>query len=78
MVADAMCNENWIHDVMHEITITLLVEYIMIWILIGVATFDPGDGNGDEIIWTRTQRVNTLPGQLMKYNSMEAWSLPFR
>jgi hypothetical protein len=72
MVADAMCNENWIHDVMHEITTTLLVEYIMIWILIGVATFDPGDGIGDEIIWTRTQRVNTLLVQLMKYNSMEA------
>jgi hypothetical protein len=63
---------------MHEITPTLLVEYIMLWILKDVATFNPEDGNRDEIIWTRTQQVNTLPSQLMKYNSMAAWSLPFR
>jgi hypothetical protein len=53
-VADAIYNENWIRDGMHNISPTLLAEYVMLWTLIDAAVVDPEDVNEDEIIWART------------------------
>jgi hypothetical protein len=64
IVANAMCN-----DVMHEITPTLLVEYVMLWILIDVVPFDPGDSSEGEIIWT-----GTVVGE---YSARSAYEIQF-
>jgi hypothetical protein len=53
-LANAPGNENWIRDVMHDITPTLLLEYTMLWILIDATVFDSEDTEEDEIVWTRS------------------------
>jgi hypothetical protein len=52
--AEAMVNEAWICDLIHAITPDTLAEYVMLWIVVDVAGFDPSDQMPHEIIWTRT------------------------
>jgi hypothetical protein len=53
-VADAMANEAWISDLMHDVTPGIMAEYIMLWIVIDEADLDLTDNRVDEIAWTRT------------------------
>jgi hypothetical protein len=49
-VADAVRNDNWIADVLHNVTPNLLLQYTMLWILIDEVAFDPEDDGEDEIV----------------------------
>jgi hypothetical protein len=53
-VAEALHNETWISDLMHDLTAPLLVDYMMLWILIEAAQFNPLDQAEDEIFWARS------------------------
>jgi hypothetical protein len=53
-VPDAMRNENWIANILHEATLNILLQYTVLWILIDEAAFDPEDEGDDHIIWTRS------------------------
>jgi hypothetical protein len=53
-IADTMRNDNWIVDVLCNITPTLLIQYTMLWILVDEVAFDPEDDNEDKIVWTRS------------------------
>jgi hypothetical protein len=50
-VNDALHNENWIRDLMCDMTPNFLVQYVMLWILIDDAlSFNNEDSAEDEII----------------------------
>jgi hypothetical protein len=53
-VAEALANETWIAHLMHSITPDILAEYVMLWLVIDAAGFDPTNQRQDEIIWTRS------------------------
>jgi hypothetical protein len=53
-MADAMANEAWITDLMHDVTPGIMAEYIMLWIVVDEADLDLADNRPDEIVWTRT------------------------
>jgi hypothetical protein len=52
-IADVLSNDNCMRVVMHEVSPTLFTEYIMLWIMVNSAAFDPGDVDEDEIRWCR-------------------------
>jgi hypothetical protein len=53
-VADALANDNWIRDIIHNIKASLITEYILLWELVDAAAFNNQDKNDDEIVWTRS------------------------
>jgi hypothetical protein len=53
-VAEALTNKTWIADLMHSITPDILAEYVMLWLVIDAAGFDPTDQRQDEIVWMRS------------------------
>jgi hypothetical protein len=53
-VAKALENDNWIADLMHNISAPFLAELIQLWIEVEVANFDISDNNADTITWTCT------------------------
>jgi hypothetical protein len=53
-VAEAMTNENWIGDLMHNLTVELLIEYALLWELIDASHYDQHDHEEDSIIWSLT------------------------
>jgi hypothetical protein len=54
IVRDALCNDNWIRDIIHDITVPEIAEYVRLWELVTEAGFDSQDHQEDEIIWIRT------------------------
>jgi hypothetical protein len=57
-VAEAMHNNTWISDLMHNPSTSLLVNYMLLWILVDAAQFNPQDPIEDEIVWTRSANDN--------------------
>jgi hypothetical protein len=53
-VAKALDNENWIRDLMHNVSATILTDYVMLWSMIDVMNLDLSDPADDDIVWTRT------------------------
>jgi hypothetical protein len=53
-VADAMTNDNWIRDLIHNITTQLFADYVLLWGLVDAVAFDHSAKGQDEIIWSRT------------------------
>jgi hypothetical protein len=53
-VANAMQNDNWLRDLMHDMSATLLTEITLLWIEVEAAQIDISDRAPDEIQWTRT------------------------
>jgi hypothetical protein len=51
-VAKAMTNDNWIRDLMHNITPELVTQYVLLWELIAAAGFNHQDQEADDIVWT--------------------------
>jgi hypothetical protein len=51
-VAKAMTNDNWIQDLMHNITPELVTQYVLLWELIAAAGFNHQDQEADDIVWT--------------------------
>jgi hypothetical protein len=68
-VTYAMSNENWIGDVMHGLSPSLIAEYIMLWIMVDSIVYDPEDGMEDEIRWCRTAMGD--------YTSKSAYEIQF-
>jgi hypothetical protein len=68
-VADALQNDNWIRDLMHDVTTAIFVEYIVLWIMADAAQVNPSDPADDEIIWTRSADGN--------YSAKSAYSMQF-
>jgi hypothetical protein len=52
-VAEAMHNNTWISDLMHDVTTPIFGDYVMLWIMVEAAGFNPLDAADDQIIWTR-------------------------
>jgi hypothetical protein len=48
-VAEALCNDTWISDLMHDLSAPLLVDYMMLWVLVDAAAFNSQDQAEDEI-----------------------------
>jgi hypothetical protein len=42
-MAEAMSSDAWIRDLMHDITPDILAEYVMLWMVVDEAGFDPTD-----------------------------------
>jgi hypothetical protein len=40
-VLDAMTDDNWIRDLMHNLTAQLITEYVLLWELVDAAVFQP-------------------------------------
>jgi hypothetical protein len=69
MVANAMENENWIRDLMHDLHPTLFIEYMQLWLLIDEFNFNHNDTEEDDITWTRTASG--------KYSAKSAYNMHF-
>jgi hypothetical protein len=54
MVANALENDNWISDLMHNISASLLGGLILLWIEVDAASYDSTDTEPDEIFWSQT------------------------
>jgi hypothetical protein len=52
-MANAMNNDNWIKDVMHDISAPLFVDYVKLWHLVAASPFDRTDQEEDDIVWAR-------------------------
>jgi hypothetical protein len=61
-VADALLNDNWISDVVHDLSPALMAQYIMLWILLDAVPFDREETADDEIIWRMTANGAYLIG----------------
>jgi hypothetical protein len=59
-VTEAMHSNTWISDLMHNPSASLLVDYMLLWILVDAAQFNPQDPIEDEIVWTRSANDNYL------------------
>jgi hypothetical protein len=53
-VKDALHNESCIRDIMHDMTLALLTQYVMLWILVDAIPFNSEDAAQGEIIWWKT------------------------
>jgi hypothetical protein len=53
-VAEALHNDNWIRDLMHNLTTSLFVDYVLLWTLVDAEAIHPLGQIEDEITWTRT------------------------
>jgi hypothetical protein len=51
-VAEAMADENWIGDLMHNLMAELLIEYALLWELVDTCIYDQHDQEDDSIIWS--------------------------
>jgi hypothetical protein len=69
-VADAMANETWISDLMHDVTTDIITEYVMLWIMVDDAGLDLDDNWADEIVWTKTANG--------EYSARSAYQLQFQ
>jgi hypothetical protein len=49
-VAEALDNDNWIMDVMQDISPALLIDYIMLWTLVDAAGLDLSRQEEDSIV----------------------------
>jgi hypothetical protein len=54
-VAEALHNNNWIRDLMHNLTTSLFVDYVLLWTLVDADPIHPLGQIEDEITWTRTK-----------------------
>jgi hypothetical protein len=48
-VVEAMHNGNWIKDLTHDVTMPIFGDYVMLWIMVEVVSFDPLDTAEDQI-----------------------------
>ncbi|WVZ88969.1 hypothetical protein U9M48_035436 [Paspalum notatum var. saurae] len=53
-VAEALRDDNWIRDILHDLTVGLLSEYTQLWELVESVHFNHESAAEDTITWTRT------------------------
>jgi hypothetical protein len=68
-VPEAMASDNWIRDMMHDMSESLFMDYIQLWHLVADSPFNPMDQLDDEIVWTRTASG--------KYSAKSAYNIQF-
>jgi hypothetical protein len=68
-VPEAMASDNWIRDMMHDMSESLSMDYIQLWHLVADSSFNPMDQLDDEIVWTRTASG--------KYSAKSAYNIQF-
>jgi hypothetical protein len=71
-VVEAMHSNTWISDLMHDPSASLLVDYMLLWILVDASQFNPQDPAEDEIIWTRSANGNYTTKWPTRCSSMAA------
>jgi hypothetical protein len=49
-VVDAITNENWIRDIMHDMTSSMFLDYVHLWHLVTNSSFDHTDQGDHEIV----------------------------
>jgi hypothetical protein len=69
-VMEALHDENWIRDLVHDMSPALLAQYVMLWILLEAFPFNPNDTAEDQIVWWRTGDGN--------YSARSAYELQFQ
>jgi hypothetical protein len=52
-----MENDNWLVDLMHDMSDTLHAEITLLWIEVDAAQFDVSDHAPDEIEWTHDKQM---------------------
>jgi hypothetical protein len=57
---------------MHNVSATILTDYVMLWSMIDVMHLDLSDPADDDIVWTRTTDESTRPSPLTACSSLEA------
>jgi hypothetical protein len=69
-IADAMNEGHWISDIMHNVTIPLIVDYMLLWELVEAAAFNSEDSGEDQIFWTRASsgEYTTKSAYLMQFD----------
>jgi hypothetical protein len=65
---------------MQGITTPLFADYVMLWILVDTASFDPSDQSEDEIVWTQTSKgvYSANSAYLMQFDGSMESSFPAR
>jgi hypothetical protein len=63
-VVEAMHNGNWIKDLTHDVTMPIFGDYVMLWIMVEVVSFDPLDTAEDQISWTQSADCRDQPSAL--------------
>jgi hypothetical protein len=53
-VRDALQNDNWVRDIIHDITTSEIADYVMLWEIVTETGFDVEDQAEDEIVGTRS------------------------
>jgi hypothetical protein len=53
-VAEVLHNGNWIRDLMHNLTTSLFVDYVLLWTLVDAKPIHPLGQIEDGISWTGT------------------------
>jgi hypothetical protein len=72
-VANTLANDNWIQDLMYDLSPEMFADYLQLWLLVDGTTFNANDQVEDTIVWTRT--VNERYSAKSAYNnSMEVVS----
>jgi hypothetical protein len=66
-VAEALGDDHWIGDLMHNLTTPTMIEYSLLWELVNTAHFDQLDQGEDTIIWIRSKDD--------KYSAKSAYSI---
>jgi hypothetical protein len=68
-VAEAMHNDTWIADLTHDVTTSIFGDYVMLWIMVEAASFNPLGTADDQITWTRAANG--------RYSAKSAYLLQF-
>jgi hypothetical protein len=68
-VANALENDNWIAETMHNMSAPLLAELILLWIEVDAANFDSSNSEADTMSWSRTANE--------RYSASSAYQMQF-
>jgi hypothetical protein len=69
-VLDALLNDNWVRDIIHDITTLEIDDYVMLWEIVTETGFDVEDQAEDEIVWRRSSNGT--------YTAKSAYELQFK
>jgi hypothetical protein len=64
-----LANDNWIQDLMYDLSPEMFADYLQLWLLVDGTTFNANDQVEDTIVWTRT--VNG------RYSAKSAYNMQF-
>jgi hypothetical protein len=68
-VASALANDNWIQDLMYDLSPAMFADYLQLWLLVDGTPFSANDQAKDTIVWTRTAN--------RRYSAKSAYNMQF-